>query len=139
MPGWQVPFLANFVPRQRKALEAVALIRATTEKLIAKCRAMVDAEEQVALMTCTVARLATVHDDGLLSTELTLCGQVVHCGYDYQMLLAAHLWGICLESVGAERGASFGLTLCGHYLQALIACQAARRRADSEHWQLQPR
>ena len=45
----QVPFLANFVPRQRKALEAVALIRATTEELIAKCRAMVDAEEQVSL------------------------------------------------------------------------------------------
>ena len=45
----QVPFLANFVPRQRKALEAVALIRATTEELIAKCRAMVDAEKQVSL------------------------------------------------------------------------------------------
>ena len=36
------------MPRQRKALEAVELIRATTERLIAKCKDMVDAEEQVA-------------------------------------------------------------------------------------------
>lgn len=34
-------------PRQRKALDSVALIRRTTEELIAKCREMVDAEEQV--------------------------------------------------------------------------------------------
>lgn len=31
---------------QREAAAAVALIRAETERLIAKCRAMVDAEEQ---------------------------------------------------------------------------------------------
>ena len=31
---------------QRDAAAAVALIRAETERLIAKCRAMVDAEEQ---------------------------------------------------------------------------------------------
>ena len=37
--------LCLLVPRQRKAQEAVALIRATTEELIAKCKAMVDAEE----------------------------------------------------------------------------------------------
>ena len=47
LPLWKVPVLAPFIPRQRKAAEAVALIRAETERLIAKCRAMVDAEEQV--------------------------------------------------------------------------------------------
>ena len=47
MPLWRVPALAQFLPRQRKALDAVALIRRTTEELIAKCKEMVDAEEQV--------------------------------------------------------------------------------------------
>ena len=54
LPLWKVPLLANLVPRQRKALEAVALIRRTTEQLIAKCRAMVDAEEQVSFpLSCS--------------------------------------------------------------------------------------
>ena len=48
LPYWKVPFLCNFIPRQRKAQEAVALIRATTEELIAKCKAMVDAENDAA-------------------------------------------------------------------------------------------
>ena len=43
----QVPLLPALIPRQRKALEAVRLIRSTTEELIAKCKTMVDAEEQV--------------------------------------------------------------------------------------------
>ena len=47
LPLWRVPALAQFLPRQRKALEAVALIRRTTEELIGKCKEMVDAEEQV--------------------------------------------------------------------------------------------
>ena len=47
LPLWRVPALAQFLPRQRKALDAVALIRRTTEELIAKCKEMVDAEEQV--------------------------------------------------------------------------------------------
>ena len=34
---WQVPLLAPLIPRQRKALEAVELIRRTTEELIARC------------------------------------------------------------------------------------------------------
>lgn len=48
LPYWKIPFLCNLVPRQRKAQEAVALIRATTEELIAKCKAMVDAETDAA-------------------------------------------------------------------------------------------
>ena len=47
LPLWKLPFLHPLIPRQRKAAEAVDLIRETTEQLIAKCRAMVDAEEQV--------------------------------------------------------------------------------------------
>ncbi|CAL8471950.1 g11492 [Coccomyxa elongata] len=46
LPLWKLNFLAPLVPRQRKALEAVELIRATTERLIAQCKEMVDAEEQ---------------------------------------------------------------------------------------------
>ncbi len=45
LPLWKLTFLAPFIPRQRKALEAVELIRQTTEELIAKCKAMVEAEE----------------------------------------------------------------------------------------------
>jgi len=45
LPLWKLTFLAPFIPRQRKALEAVELIRQTTEQLIAKCKAMVEAEE----------------------------------------------------------------------------------------------
>jgi len=43
-----VPLFNLFVPRQQKAAAAVALIRQTTSELIAKCRSMVDAEEQAA-------------------------------------------------------------------------------------------
>jgi hypothetical protein len=46
LPLWKLPVLAPLIPRQRRAAEAVALIRAETERLIAKCRSMVDAEEQ---------------------------------------------------------------------------------------------
>ncbi len=55
LPLWKLPFLAPFVPRQRKALEAVELIRAETERLIAKCKEMVDAEEQVGNMHALLA------------------------------------------------------------------------------------
>ena len=47
LPLWKVPALAPLIPRQRKAVQAVSLIRKTTEELIAKCKEMVDAEEQV--------------------------------------------------------------------------------------------
>ncbi len=46
LPLWKVPALNVFSARQRKAAAAVATIRETTERLIAKCRAMVDEEEQ---------------------------------------------------------------------------------------------
>ena len=38
LPYWKVPLLCALVPRQRKALAAVELIRRTTEELIAKCK-----------------------------------------------------------------------------------------------------
>lgn len=47
-PYWKIPFLCTIVPRQRKALAAVEIIRQTTEELIAKCKAIVDAEEEAA-------------------------------------------------------------------------------------------
>lgn len=48
LPYWKLPLVGLFVPRQRKALAAVELIRRTTEDLIAQCRAMVEAEEEAA-------------------------------------------------------------------------------------------
>lgn len=48
LPLWKLSFLADFIPRQRKAKAAVETIRATTEELIAKCKAMVEAEEEAA-------------------------------------------------------------------------------------------
>ena len=44
LPLWKLPFWYLFDPRQKKAKDAVALIRATTEDLVARCRAMVEAE-----------------------------------------------------------------------------------------------
>lgn len=38
LPYWKVPLLCALVPRQRKAAEAVQLIRDTTEQLIAQCK-----------------------------------------------------------------------------------------------------
>ena len=46
LPLWKLPALNIFSARQRKAAAAVALIRETTERLIAKCKDMVDDEEQ---------------------------------------------------------------------------------------------
>ena len=54
LPLWKVPALAPLIPRQRKALQAVSLIRQTTEELIAKCKQMVDAEEQVTVLLLLV-------------------------------------------------------------------------------------
>ena len=53
LPLWKVPALAPLIPRQRKALQAVSLIRQTTEELIAKCKQMVDAEEQASPASCS--------------------------------------------------------------------------------------
>lgn len=47
LPLWKVPLISAFIPRQQKAQAAVALIRKTTTDLIEKCKAMVDAEEEV--------------------------------------------------------------------------------------------
>jgi carotene epsilon-monooxygenase len=50
LPLWKLPpVIATLLsPRQRKAQEAVALIRQTTSELIARCKAMVDEEEMAA-------------------------------------------------------------------------------------------
>lgn len=44
LPVWKFPFLAQFVPRQRKAMQAVEIIREKTEELIDICRKMVESE-----------------------------------------------------------------------------------------------
>ena len=48
LPYWKVPLFCLLVPRQQKATAAVETIRQTTSELIAKCRAMVEAEEEAA-------------------------------------------------------------------------------------------
>lgn len=48
LPYWKVPLLCYLVPRQRKALAAVELIRQTTNALIKQCKEMVDEEEMQA-------------------------------------------------------------------------------------------
>jgi carotene epsilon-monooxygenase len=49
----QVPLLCHLVPRQRKAMAAVELIRATTNDLIRQCKEMVDEEEMAAASAAT--------------------------------------------------------------------------------------
>ena len=48
LPFWKLPGASLVVPRQRKAVAAVRKIRETTEMLIARCKQMVDDEEQAA-------------------------------------------------------------------------------------------
>lgn len=48
LPIWKIPFLSLFSPRQRKVSEAVGIIRATTEELISKCKAIVEREQEFA-------------------------------------------------------------------------------------------
>ena len=43
---WKIPFIGLVDERQRKAAEAVEVIRETTSELIAKCKAIVDEEER---------------------------------------------------------------------------------------------
>lgn len=54
-PVLQFPFLAPLIPRQRKALAAVELIRQTTNDLIRKCKEMVDEEEMAAAAAASAA------------------------------------------------------------------------------------
>ncbi|CAI7820959.1 unnamed protein product [Closterium sp. NIES-54] len=46
LPYWQVPVLCAIVPRQRKAAEAVRVIRTTVEELVAQCKRIVEAENE---------------------------------------------------------------------------------------------
>ncbi|KAG2431593.1 hypothetical protein HYH02_013286 [Chlamydomonas schloesseri] len=55
LPLWRIPALGWFIPRQRKALEAVELIRKTTNDLIKKCKEMVDEEEMRAASAAAAA------------------------------------------------------------------------------------
>eukprot|EP01025_Chloroclados_australasicus_P041475 TRINITY_DN4391_c0_g1_i1.p1 TRINITY_DN4391_c0_g1~~TRINITY_DN4391_c0_g1_i1.p1 ORF type:complete len:530 (+),score=58.50 TRINITY_DN4391_c0_g1_i1:23-1591(+) len=45
VPFWRVPILCQIIPRQRRALAAVRIIRETTDEMIAKCKQMVDEEQ----------------------------------------------------------------------------------------------
>ncbi len=56
LPIWKVPALAALVPRQRKALAAVELIRQTTEELIARCGAALLAQDSEAIRLCVAFR-----------------------------------------------------------------------------------
>eukprot|EP00850_Spirogloea_muscicola_P002774 SM000011S18952 [mRNA] locus=s11:28162:30705:- [translate_table: standard] len=44
LPYWQVPLLCKLVPRQRRAAEAVRVIRTVVEDLVAQCKAIVERE-----------------------------------------------------------------------------------------------
>ncbi|WIA43808.1 hypothetical protein OEZ86_010226 [Tetradesmus obliquus] len=55
LPLWKFPILAPLIPRQRKALAAVELIRETTTTLIRKCKEMVDEEEMAAAAAASAA------------------------------------------------------------------------------------
>ncbi|KAF8061059.1 CYP97C1 [Scenedesmus sp. PABB004] len=55
LPLWKFPVIAPLIPRQRKALAAVELIRDTTNALIKQCKAMVDEEEMAAAAAATAA------------------------------------------------------------------------------------
>ena len=68
LPLWKVPLVRNFVPRLQKAEAAVDLIRKTTTELIDKCKAMVDAEEQVCTPPSCACRAAVTQ--GLPATIL---------------------------------------------------------------------
>jgi HEAT repeat protein len=61
LPLWKLPALNVFSARQRKAAAAVALIRDTTERLIAQCREMVDDEEQARRRQSWLVRRAAGH------------------------------------------------------------------------------
>ena len=72
LPLWKLSFLHPLIPRQRKATEAVQLIRATTEQLIAKCREMVDAEEQVCRISHQVMFLHTSDTSSIIADHARL-------------------------------------------------------------------
>nr|ABQ59243.1 CYP97C3 [Chlamydomonas reinhardtii]BCR82585.1 cytochrome P450 [synthetic construct] len=55
LPLWKVRGIGWLIPRQRKALEAVELIRKTTNDLIKQCKEMVDEEEMRAASAAAAA------------------------------------------------------------------------------------
>ena len=60
--------MRSFVPRLQKAEAAVDLIRKTTTELIEKCKAMVDAEEQVRPPPSLTCGAVTALCGGLLAS-----------------------------------------------------------------------
>lgn len=54
--------MCQFVPRQRKAAEAVELIRRTTNDLIKKCKEMVDEEEMAAASAASAEGKEYIND-----------------------------------------------------------------------------
>ncbi|KAG2445383.1 hypothetical protein HXX76_000005 [Chlamydomonas incerta] len=62
LPLWKIPGIGWFIPRQRKALEAVELIRKTTNDLIKQCKEMVDEEEMRAASAAAAAGTEYLND-----------------------------------------------------------------------------
>lgn len=94
----QFPFLAPLIPRQRKALAAVELIRQTTNDLIKKCKEMVDEEEMAAAAAASAAGgeylnkgeqprrwLESTAIDWLVGNRLDQCAAALgHCSKTWQ-------------------------------------------------------
>ena len=93
LPLWKLPALNVFSARQRKAAAAVALIRETTERLIAKCKDMVDDEEQVRMPTFTAqpeptsvspflsSGTSASPEQVIMLSTCTVCPMHVQCAY----------------------------------------------------------
>jgi hypothetical protein len=86
----QFPFLAPLIPRQRKALAAVDLIRQTTNDLIKKCKEMVDEEEMAAAAAASAAGGEYLNEGVLVVGGL--CGEANWVGIGMRWPSA---WGWC--------------------------------------------
>ena len=60
LPLWKIPALSFFIPRQRRALEAVDIIRATTEELIARCKCAPPPPARLCMFGASVALCVVV-------------------------------------------------------------------------------
>lgn len=60
LPLWKLPGGRYFLPRQRAACEAVDIIRATTEELVARCKCALSLNTRAASL-CTNVHHFVVH------------------------------------------------------------------------------
>lgn len=104
----QIPLFNYIVPRQRKAMEAVEIIRRTTSDLIKKCKEMVDEEEMAAAAAASASGGEYINqsDPSVLrfliaareEVRMTVnCGQLRHI-YPLCMFTLAHT---CFPSCAA--------------------------------------